>query len=1162
MPKKKPSACAFNTITASVETLPEDARPIAIEYLRQYLSPYLTGKETELLNSLEAVGITAQETATAMKKIAGKKEKFESLGKIAATDKGTKMGTREVYLEDLVSHFTLAPAQARIAGQIRRHYPDAFAKGKVPTAAVNDFIVRTGLGEAAIRSSGIPIVINKVAAATVGGPMHYSFLGLGDIGRVFAKTDNQEVFGKAIFNSKEATQNIQFQNIAEAARRIVEEAETKTDVLKDSVREALTSRSGAPTGKAKELNDQAMKWAATPEGQAIVDELVEVMTDPKFVKELVEADTRLGAVTIALAKADGQKLTADLLSIVSGLRHTGERTIGYGKLLLQDGVRKIFGDDPLVKLNPEKLNLAFAQQAMALFFSHIDEVSLAGIKSSSRKVRGIQKDAAIKKEKGKASKVNLNKANKEDAQDQRIQIEKIVSDEIENDVTIRNMESSIEAASIARQFYLENHYGTMVGGLAKLVSKVSNIATMGSRMKTQLISTEHLRLENAAIMTSELRKFADKHGQDIPKFNEIFRMLQQTTDATIDTAIKGLPAADQAIANEMIFFIDNIYGIDEFNKLMTEGIHASEMINSLKLVGQPKQAEFFENLRVTDATETTNFWKSLELGENDNIVEILSKYYSAIQLSMIKPKLAEQVSHYFSHTYEGLTREQAIKQGYKPIAAENGLSEFLALGDNPPLFHPEVVAKLQSLNHYLEYSRSFKAESVQKLINKVDPIVGVLKSSLTIWRPGHHMTSALGNMMMNTLAGVYEARHYALAAKVMKNYRMIDDLDENAIAEIMKTNIPEGYVFKGMENGVKIALKDPKTGKITEYSLDIEGIGKGATAVAGVRITPRRVKDVVENEFQQGTVTGPLMKNPISKGIGATDQAFAKMAAARDNIFRYALFIKELEKGGPYASLEEAFQKAGAKVHEFHPTVGTLTAEERKVARRAFYFYTWQKQAFFKILDLMVNTPAILTVPSKVQLAVAESQGLNPASFGQPFDPTQLFAAYNTNTVYGPQFESEWGPAGIKPAQPQLDVIDAYLSQFQTLPGAGLWENIGNMTVTGATGIFAKNITPAIKIPSELLTGNKIGDTGKITNPAEYLLDQTGFSSISRAIGMTPFGQRSDYKPGQYEQANRERQLLNYLFGMKYTYYQSPAALDAARKERLEYFKRQIQTGE
>jgi hypothetical protein len=1152
---KKASTCTYDAITATVTVLPEAAKLIAIPHLQETLGEYLSVTGKELTQRTESVGIMASTVGKRIQQLDQAPEKFSSLDRTAATQKNTKMYTRNVGLEDLVSHHTLAPAYARIAGLVR-----AMRKGNITSDSVKDFSARIAAGESVVRSSGIPIVIHKAVVQT--GKMHYSFLGMGDITRIFIKTGYTDVFGEAILRSSVGTENIQFQNLAEAVRRVIEESTgPNPEKIVDSIKDALTNSIGKPVNATEAAAlKKAMEWTSSTEGSKIVDKLTTAMSDPKFIKELLKEDNKLAAVTVALARADGYKLAAETLQSVADLTHQGERLKGYGDLLLNNGIVDLFGKDALVKLTPDNLNLAFAQNAIALAFSHLDDTSLAVITATTRKARGIAKDAAAKVA-GKKTKTGLNKANSEVAKDTAEAVTKQVEDEMQNDVTIRNMESSIEASSIARQYYLENYYGTVVGGLAKAISKVSNIATMGSKMKTQLIGVEHLRLENSAIVTSELRKFADLHGQDIPKFNSIFKALQATTDETRASIIAGMPKADQEIANGLTEFIDGIYGMGEWNKLVQEGIHASEMTKSLKMVGQTKQAAMFEARSITNADEAKDFWKELELGEEDNIIEILSKYHAAIQLSMIKPTLAESVVRHFSHTAEGLTRPEAIKQGYRPIAAENGLSEFLVYGENPPLFHPEVVAKLQSLNHYLEFTRGFKNETMQKLVNRLDPMVSVLKASNTIWRPGHHVTSALGNLVSNMLAGVFDTRHYIMAARVMKQHGMIDHLDEGVLAEITKTNIPEGYVFKGNENGVKIALKDSTTGKIKQYSLDYEGIGKGATAVAGVRITPRRAKDVVENELQQGTVTSALMKNPASKGIAAADHQLARASAARDNIFRYALFIKELEKGGPYKNLEEAFQAAGAKVHEFHPTVGTLTAEERKIARRLFYFYTWQKQAFFKVLDLMANAPAYVTVPSKMQYAIAESQGLNPESFGQPFDPTQLFAAYNTNTVYGPQFNTEYGPAGIKPAITQLDVIDSYLSQFQTKPGAGLWENIGNMATTGAVGIFAKNISPAFKIPAELATGNKIGDVGKITDVPQYLLDQTGISSPTRITGQTPWGQRSDYKTGPYENANRERQLWNWLLGSKYTFYQSPTALDTARKERLDYFKRTNHNG-
>jgi ribosomal protein S25 len=1152
MAKKNTSSCAQDALTFAYQVLPADAQELVTPFLTEYVGKAITRtKGLEKLNRVEGMGIAAETIGYRINKLDKSTEKFTSLDRPVATEKGTQMYTRDVGLEDLVSHHTMAGGYSRIAGLLRGKIDSVTGKSAVP-----DFVARATLADMVPRLAGIPLVIHK--AVVQKGAMHYSFLGIGDIGRVFINTDNADLFGMSILRSSTGTENIQFQNLAEAARRVIEEADTNPK-LADSIRDALTNPIGQPADGISKANlAKAMAWTKTTEGTKVVDDLVAAMTDPKFVEAMVYEDSKMAAVTVALAKADGYKLTAQTLETVANLPNFGERLQGYGRLLLNNGMEALFGEDALVKLTPEKLNLAFAQNANALFFAHLGDESLAVIKPAMRNKKAIAEDAAKTAKTGKKTKAGRNQAKKENAADTREQVTSQVAGEMETNPLISHGEVSEEAASIARQYYLELHYGSVVGGLAKAVSAVSNISTMGKKIKTDLIGIEGKRLHNAAIVTNSLRKFADSHGQDIPKFNEIFRGLQSTTDETISGFINGLSDADRQIATELNYFIDQIYGKGDFNTLVQEGIYLDEMSASLKLVGQVKQAELLKNL--VDPNDSKNFWKQLELEKDDNVVEILNKYYSAIQLSMIKPALAEQAAHYFSHKADGLTRAEAIRQGYKPIAGKGGLSEFLSVGELPELFHPEIVAKLQALNHYLEYDRSFG--KLQKLVGKMDSIVGVLKSSVTIWRPGHYMTSVMGNAMANTLAGVWEPRYYDLALKTMKSAKMIDDLDEGALAELAKVNIPEGYVFQNAADGVKIAIKDPKTGKAKQYTLDVEGVAKGLTAIAGVPVSARMAKDVVNTELTQGTITGKLMQNPVSQGVATFDHALARAAAARDNVFRYALGIKELETG-VHNSLEEAFQAAGAKVHDFHPTVGTLTAQERKYARRAFYFYTWQKQAFFKILDLMANAPAVITMPSKLQYAIAESQGLNPASFGQPFDPTQLFAAYNTNTVYGPQVQGKYGPEGVKPAITQLDVIDSYLSQFQTTPGAGLWENIGNMGNKGLIqGVFLKNANPLLRIPTELATGNKLGDQGKIVNIPEYILDQTGFAALTRFTGQTPWGQRTDYKTGEYENANRERQLINYLFGVKYTYYQSPTALDRARKERLDYFKRINQNGQ
>jgi hypothetical protein len=62
--------------------------------------------------------------------------------------------------------------------------------------------------------------------------------------------------------------------------------------------------------------------------------------------------------------------------------------------------------------------------------------------------------------------------------------------------------------------------------------------------------------------------------------------------------------------------------------------------------------------------------------------------------------------------------------------------------------------------------------------------------------------------------------------------------------------------------------------------------------------------------------------------------------------------------------------------------------------------------------------------------------------------------------------------------------------------------------------------------------------------------------------GYTPWGeQRSDFKEGDYGERDRARQQLNYWTGLKSTYYQSPASLEIARQERIDYWNRYYKSG-
>ena len=584
------------------------------------------------------------------------------------------------------------------------------------------------------------------------------------------------------------------------------------------------------------------------------------------------------------------------------------------------------------------------------------------------------------------------------------------------------------------------------------------------------------------------------------------------------------------------------------------GIFADEFADSLKKMGLGKMADDLAAVDGYADNALGEWWKTVELEEGQNALTMMSKVYSAMQLSRIKPNLAASLRHHFGHVAEGLTYDQAVKLGYKSLESSTPLAKFINIGEKPVLFHPDTIRKLSAVNAHLDYERGFG--DYQKYWNKLDPTIGVLKSSLTIWRPGHHMVSAVGNLLFNSLYGVTPA-DYAVAMRMMAQRGDLTDIDEALLTQALREGVPEGYVMKSTDTSWPIVIN----GKVQDVPLEI--LTRGGDARANVFISPRNTKDLPNDMDPEAfSIEGWTRTTPGVKQVVAADNGLAKIAAIRDNLFRGALFARELRRGG-YASIDDAVLAAAQKVHEVHPTVGTLTAGEKKYARRIFYFYTWQKQALFKIMELAANQPAVLTMPSKLQYAMATSAGLDPASFGDGWNPEGLYASYFTNSVFAPQqVDPDLGAVGIRPASPQLDVIDAFFGKVTVRPGLGFWEGMGELMANTAGGVIVGNATPLFKIPAELATGTKTSGQ-QITNMGEYLLDQTGLGGISRMTGFTPWGeQRSDFKEGEYGEKDRARQTLNYWTGIKSTYYQSPESLNRARQELIDYWQRYYKSGD
>jgi hypothetical protein len=1090
-------------------------------------------------------------------------EQFPRAGGIEIKAAKGKIGKREAQQVDIMNQFGLAPGYARIAaisrGATRTKTTAQTGKG------INLFIKQIDLHDGFLRASGVPLT--TVKPDIIAGGLHYSNLTFGDIGKIFAQLGKGNQFGSYFLRSPNAVENIQTQNTAEAVRRILEhgdiygkiDLDSDLELLRPQIIDALQNPSGLGrpkkgTAKGKEY-DAAIAWGKSPEGTKLINQLADELLTEDTLTALVKANEEMRIINMTLAKGDGLRMADTVLKVITSLPNPNDRMYAYGDFLLNDRFRKIFQDDALVKMTPEELNLAFGQNFIAQFFNGIKDESIAIVVSKTRKANAKNADKTKAAKTGQPTRAETNKAEAEEFNEISTNAATKAAEDM-NDPNVRVQEPSEEAAELARKYQLEYEVGPLLGGIARSLNWLSDKATMGGRMKTSLIGAEHFRLENAATMSAQLGKLFNQYGRDAELFNQTFTALQKIDiSQNLDEALKGMPENQRAIAAPMAEFIQQIFGAGARNNLDMNGIFGREMETSMRRLGLGKFAD-----EISASSGYTNdawgeWWKGLVLEKGDNIINVMGKVYAAMQLSKIKPTMASSLRHHFSHTAEGLTREQAIKAGYKPIADNTPLGEYMKVGEKPPLFHPDIINKMSAVNAHLEYERAFDGKW-QKFWNVTDTTIGVLKSSITIWRPGHHMVSFIGNTLFNTAAGVMPT-DYVTAIRMIQRRGDVLDIDETVLTNAIRAGAPDGYKLKENTETVTMLIG----GKKQEVPLEV--ILRLADEVAGVPISPRRARDVPDdNNPNQFGLDGVVQKNPVLRGIATTDHNIAKVAAVRDNLARYALFVRELKRGS-FRDLEDAALQAGQIVHEFHPTVGTLSAGERKIGRRLFFFYTWQKQALFKIMELAANQPQWITMPSKAQYALATANGMNPESFGDGWDPEGLYASYFTSSVFAPQErDPDLGAVGIRPASPQLDVIDAYFSQVNIQPGMGFWEGMGDMMSNAGTNILLKNASPLFRLPAELATGERIGGMGKIDNVAEYLVDNTGLGSLSRMTGFTPWGeQRSDFKDGEYGVKDRERQSWNWWLGLKTTYYESPASLERARQERIDYWSRVYKMG-
>ena len=697
------------------------------------------------------------------------------------------------------------------------------------------------------------------------------------------------------------------------------------------------------------------------------------------------------------------------------------------------------------------------------------------------------------------------------------------------------------------------------------MSRFSGVFGMGKETKTVVGGVEHLDIGLIGSFRSGLQQIAKRFNNDMESINNAFGLMQRWGAEMRDLDLEGQSLTDFAewvktadttgvnmdIVKTLQPWHEEIFGsldgkqAGALSKAMELSTYRSELN---KFIGRQGLAQVNKDgagfiLRKMGEESGDNahpldvrwLWTKVNIAdmENTNALDFLARFSSALHMTHTRLAAVESFTYLFGRNLKQI-REEGLNASnfFKPDPEEiKGIGHLIP---EDTYFEPKEFERLMYLNKYLEADSGFGTASLQRLVDISDRVTHVLKATQTLWRPGHHVTSVVGEAFMNMIHGVTKPAYYSKAYELMRAYShgSVDDT-ENVFRAYAELNAGKGMVINANEfDTIYYIGNDGKRHVVPQKAIWVE------MERHGVATNPFQSKEDFIN------TDGSAFGKGIVKTISRQNDKLATFSSHRDNIFRIAHFLKELETGGKYADLSTAALYAARKVHEAHPTVGSMSAFEKKYMRRVVYFYTWQRLVATHIAALMIEKPGIVTIPSKIQYAFAESAGFNPASFGDPWDPDGVYASYNSGSVYGPQFSGPQGKMdawGLQPAVPQLDIINSLFQGFTVQPNQSPMQAFGN----GMLNLATKNFSPIPKMFAEISTQQKVGTTGTPIAPQgnylPYILDQIGgVATLSQitGIGRDPITNKTQ----QNFDEERIRKIANWLTGQKITDYSTPTS--------------------
>jgi hypothetical protein len=636
-----------------------------------------------------------------------------------------------------------------------------------------------------------------------------------------------------------------------------------------------------------------------------------------------------------------------------------------------------------------------------------------------------------------------------------------------------------------------------------------------------------------------------------------------------------------AYANDVRRLLDPIFGDKNVSEITSAGVTSEALMHAFKRFGLTEELGFkfpgnemnpgelhrFPNWipfskapeGVKPGSEAYAQWeRELEKFKQTatNPLTAVTRLAQAVEFAKTEHTIVNDFVSRFGHKAQGLSREQAIQQGWvsiKGIASSGtNLTEYIRNGE---LFYPDIAREFLSINR--EWNKLFMGNKMNGIVYAMMELTGFMKASQTVLRLGHHAANIFGDLSTAIIVGLRNPLHMWQGIKLASSYASQDVLSIFGKAE----NKLERRLIRSMEridgHTLPVEVLNNQTpaatitiirnGKPTQMRLDFKALKhmleENNVLIGNIQATDiQGLNDVLSHETGFGTMgaqrkLGETILTGVRKGMQGITTIPGEATSYYSNIIRAAHAMSILQSRS-WKSVNEAMNAVNETMNRYHPTIQSLAGAERTGPRLAITYYTWLRVAHNAFIDMAMNHTAAMMVPSKLQYNAATTAGLTPTSVGKPWSPDITAPNYLTYSVYGPTTTGQNGPTMIRPGFLALDVLDTW--NFTYDPAYSVSQNIEKNKMLLAKTLVSSGNQVALSLAEGMLPislrtfAPKTNDT--VEGEVGSFLDQFGWTKLAEGLNLyTPTNKQEGNT--KYPLTPEERAVLlnNWLTGQRKT---------------------------